>query len=264
MTRSKPSAFASEARPGGGRGKYLSDPLGMQGERTDGHVAMVLRHDHVPHVADLFGGELRWQCSRATGTIVKGAILGELGPSMIAGRGKAQHSESDGERDGLQGMLNSGQDGPLGPGIGNAQGIEPEPGQAHEQKGKPDDGKKEPDFSLEREDLGLEFLLVQCKGLGRDHRTRTAAEPACSRRARHTKVLEQHGVVTLANEVAKSVVIGMTTRRGWHASMSSKKGLWASQRKVNFLCNFTAVAVACTNIQKVLLRSCDAFHRPEI
>jgi hypothetical protein len=37
--------------------------------------------------------------------------------------------------------------------------------------------------------------------------------------------------------------------------MSFKKELWASQRKVNFLCNFNAVAVACTNIQNVLLRS---------
>jgi hypothetical protein len=105
-------------------------------------------------------------------------------------------------RDCLQGMLNSGQVGLLGPGIGNAQRIEPETGKSHEQKGQANDAKKKPDSALEQKDLGLEFLLVQCKNLGRDHRTRTAVKPACSRRARHTKILEQHGVATFANEVS--------------------------------------------------------------
>ena len=180
---------------------------------------------------------------------------------MIAGRGKAQRSESDGERDCLQGMLNSGQDGPLGPGIGNAQRIEPESGEAHEQEGQADDAKKKPDSALEQKDLGLELLLVQCEDLGRDHCTRAAVKPACNRRARHTKILEQHGVATFANEVSKSVVIGTTTRQGWHASWSFKKGLWASQPKANFLCNFNAVAVARINRQNVLIRSCVNYIR---
>ena len=257
MTWSKPSTFASEARPGGGRGKYLSDPLGMQGERTHGHVAMVLGLDHVPHGADLFDGELRRRGSWAAGTIVDKAILGEIGPSMIAGRGEAQHSKHDRKGDGLQGMLNSCQDGLLALGIGNAQGIEPEPRQAHEQKGQANDAKKKSDSALEQKDLGLELLLVQWKNLGRDHRAWATAKPTCSRRSRHTKVLEQHGVATFANEVSKPVVIGSTTRRDWHASWSFQNGLWASQRRTNFLCNFNAVAVARTNVLNVLVRSCD-------
>jgi hypothetical protein len=74
--------------------------------------------------------------------------------------------------------------------------------------------------------------------------------------------LEQHGVATFANEVAKSVVIGTTTRRAWHASWSFKKGLWASQRKADFLRNFNAVAVARSNRQNVLVRSWNEYQCP--
>jgi hypothetical protein len=91
----------------------------MQGERSDGHVAIVFGDDHVPHIGDLFGGELGRRCSWAAGTIVEGAILGGTGPSVEAGRGEAQHAQGDGKWESFLGVRNGSQDGTLGVAIGH-------------------------------------------------------------------------------------------------------------------------------------------------
>jgi hypothetical protein len=87
----------------------------------------------------------------------------------------------------------------------------------HEQEGQPDDGKEEPDPALEREDFGLEFLVVQRSDLGRDDGTRATANPACDGRSRYTEVVEHAWVIFFVDEVAKSVVVGAATGGGWHA-----------------------------------------------
>ena len=114
----------------------------MQGERSDGHVAIVIGNDHVPHVGDLLGGELGGRCVRATGPIVEGAIAGGTGPSVEAGRGEAQHAEGDGKREGFLGVCNGGQDGALGVAIGHPKRVEAEAGQADKEEGQADDGKE--------------------------------------------------------------------------------------------------------------------------
>jgi hypothetical protein len=192
----------------------------MQGESANGHVAIVRRHDHVPHLTDLFASELRRLCSWAAGSIIARAILGEVVPSVVAGGGEAQYSQGDAERDSLLGVRQGGQDGSLGISVGHTLGIEAEPGQADEQKGQTDDGKKKPDPALESEDFGLEFLLVHGQDLGRDDRTGATAKPTRGGGTRNTDVVKETGVTTFANEIAKSVVIGTTAGDGWHAAWS--------------------------------------------
>jgi hypothetical protein len=64
------------------------------------------------------------------------------------------------------------------------------------------------------------------------------------------------GETTFANGIAKSLVIGATAWRGWHALWSFKRGRRASQRRANFLCNFNAFAFARIDNQNVLIGSC--------
>ena len=54
MTWPKPSAFANEASPCRRREEDLADPLSMQRQRKDAHVAVVLRDYHVSHVGSLW------------------------------------------------------------------------------------------------------------------------------------------------------------------------------------------------------------------
>jgi hypothetical protein len=171
---------------------------------------MVFGDDHLPHVRDLFGGELGWRCVRATGPIVEGAIAGGTGPSVEAGRGEAQHAEGDGKREGFLGVCNGGQDGALGVAIGHPKRVEAEAGQADKEEGQADDGKEAPDPALEGEDLGLEFLLVEGEDLGGDDGTGAATDPTCGGGTGDTEVTEEHGVAFLAHEVAHAVVICTT------------------------------------------------------
>jgi hypothetical protein len=171
---------------------------------------MVFGDDHLPHVRDLFGGELGWRCVRATGPIIEGAIAGWTGPSVQAGRGEAPHAEGDSKGESFLGVCNGGQDGALRVAVRHPKRVEAETGEADEQEGQADDGKEEPDPALEGEDLGLEFLLVHGKDLGGDDGTGAATDPTCGGRARNTEVTEECGVAFLADEVAHAVVIDTT------------------------------------------------------
>jgi hypothetical protein len=171
-------------------------------------VAIVLGDNHLPHVGDLFGGELGGRCVRATGPIIEEAIAGWTGPSVEAGGGEAQHAEGDGKRESFLGVCNGGQDGALGVAIGHPKRVEAETGQADEEEGQADDGKEEPDPALEGEDLGLEFLLVEGEDRGGDDGTGAATDPTCGGGTRDTEVTEQQGVALL--EIAHAVVIRTT------------------------------------------------------
>jgi hypothetical protein len=114
MAWPKPSAFAYEACPCRRREEDLPDPLSTQSQRKDAHVAIVLRDDHVPHVGNLFGGDLRGRRLRATRTIVEGAVRWAFAPIEIPGGGQPQPPESHGKRDSLRGVRDGVQDGSLG------------------------------------------------------------------------------------------------------------------------------------------------------
>ena len=84
------------------------------------------------------------------------------------------------------------------------------------QEGEPNDGEQKPDPALESEDLGLEFLRVQGKDLGRDDRALATPNPTCSGRARNAEVVEKVGVMLFAHKVTQPVVVGAARGRGWH------------------------------------------------
>lgn len=111
------------------------------------------------------------------------------------------------------------------------------------------------DPALEGEGLGLEFLLVQRKDLGRDDRTRATANPAGGGGARHTEVAEQARVTFLADKVAKSVVVGTTAGGKRNAAWSIAPVHEANQGKAKVFNNFEAVAVAAPRLQNTLVRS---------
>ena len=243
VARSKPSPFANQAPPGGGRGKDLRDSLSPQRQRTQAHVAIVLRDDQVPHVGNLVGGELSWRCMGATRTIIEGAVLLAPVPIVIPGSGQPQHPEGHGKRDGLRGVRDGVQDGALGGAVGHVLGVETETGEAHEEEGQADDGQEELDPALESEDLDLEFDLVQGKDVGGDNRALAAVNPAGGSGARHTEVTKQHGVTFFASDVAKPVVIRFTAGRGGHASTMLSPGLRGKSAKAQFPLQFHACCI---------------------
>jgi hypothetical protein len=83
---------------------------------------------------------------------------------------------------------------------------------------EPDDSEEKSDSPTEREDLGLQFRMVQGENLSGDDRARTSADPAGSSRSRNSEVLEQARVVLLAHEVAHPVVICPTAGGGKHGA----------------------------------------------
>lgn len=93
-----------------------------------------------------------------------------------------------------------------------------EAGQANQEKGNPDDSEKEPNSPPEREGLGLKALRVEGEDVGRNNRPTSSANPANGSRARNTEMFEQARVPLFANEVAHSVVVGLTAGNSRHRS----------------------------------------------
>jgi hypothetical protein len=223
--------------------------LSTQSQRADAHLPIVLRDNHIPHiphVGNLFDGDLRRRCMWATRTIVQRAILGALVPIVIPGSGQPQHPEGHGKRDCLLGVRHGVQNGAFSGAVWHSLGVETETREAHEEEGQADDGKEKHNSALKGEDLGLEFVLVQSKDLGRDDRALAAANPACSSGAWYTEVMEQHWVTFFADEIAKSVVIGTTTGQGWHALKLGTPELRGKSAHGQFLLQFHRCCI-CTH-----------------
>jgi len=70
-TRTLPAALAGELGPGSDRGEDLADPLGVEGEGTKRHVAVLGSEHHGLDGGNLGGGELTWARAWAGGAIVK-------------------------------------------------------------------------------------------------------------------------------------------------------------------------------------------------
>jgi hypothetical protein len=106
-----------------------------------------------------------------------------------------------------------------------------------------DDGHEKLDPALERDDLCLEFELVQDKDLGGDDRALAAANPAGGSGAWHTEVTEQRGITFFASDVAKPMVIRFTAGRGRHASRMLSPGSRAKSAKVQFPLQFQTCCI---------------------
>ena len=91
---------------------------------------------------------------------------------------------------------------------GHALGVEAKLGGSYKQESEPNDGEQNPDPALEPENLGLEFLRVHGKDLGRDDRALATPNPTCSGRA----MVEKVGSTLFAHKVTKPVVVGAAAR----------------------------------------------------
>jgi hypothetical protein len=214
----EPAALADEATPGGDGGKDPTDTLGVQGKGTQGHVTERDVLDHASDGGDFLGGELGRGGVRAARPVVEGAVVGEVALGMEAGWREAQDAQGNGERDGLRGGSDGGQDRTLGLTVGHPLRVEAEATQADQNEGKADDGEEESDSSVQGEHLGLQFRTVQGEDIGGDDRARTTADPTGSRRARKPEVLEQAGVALLADEVPHPMVVGTAAGGGRHGA----------------------------------------------
>ena len=97
-TRSFPCGRPRQAIPGRGRRDDLADSLGVKGESTDGHVAMVRALGQRGHGLDLLGGESRRSTARAAGLIVELTAGVALAPAVASRWGDVSDSQRGFER----------------------------------------------------------------------------------------------------------------------------------------------------------------------
>ncbi len=204
----EPAALADESVPGGGRREDLAEALGEEGDAAHGEVAVGVVGDHLVHGPDLGSGELSRGGLGAAVAIVKEAVRLKPTPGLVAGGGKAEDAEGDGQRHASGGPADGVENLELGGAGGEAIYHEASAAEADEQEEKPQEGEEEVDAALELEHLGLEFLVIAVEELGGDDGARTSAEPACGGGARDAEAREEVGVALLAGQVAKAVVVG--------------------------------------------------------
>ena len=86
MARTPPSMLADELGPGGERGEDLADPLGVEGEGTQRHVAMLGRENHALHGGNFGGGQLARVGAGTRRAIVESAGCRGVAPGMVTSR----------------------------------------------------------------------------------------------------------------------------------------------------------------------------------
>ena len=102
----------------------------MQGKGAQRHVTERGVLDHAADGGDFLGGELGRGGARAARPVVERAVVGEVAPGVEAGWREAQDAQGDGERDGLLGRSDGGQDRTFCLAIRHALGVEAEARQA--------------------------------------------------------------------------------------------------------------------------------------
>jgi hypothetical protein len=147
----EPTALADERVPGGRRGEDLAEALGEEGDAAHGDVAVGVVGDHLVHGADLGRGELSRLGLGAAAAVVEDAVGLELTPGVVAGGGKAEDAEGDGQRYAPGGPTDGVEHLQLGSARGEAIGVEASAGEPDEQGEEPQEGEEEVDAALELE-----------------------------------------------------------------------------------------------------------------
>jgi len=137
---------------------------------------------------------------------------------MEAGRRQPQDAQGNGERDGLLGGSDGGQDRALGLAVGHPLPVEAEAREPDQEEGQPDDGEEESYSASKGENLSLKSGTIDGEDIGGDDEPRAAPNPADRGRAWDTEVMEQARVTLLADEVAHPVVVGTAASGGRHGA----------------------------------------------
>jgi hypothetical protein len=131
---------------------------------------------------------------------------------------EAQDAQGDGERDGLLGRSDGGQDRTFCLAIRHALGVEAEARDTNEEEDQPDDSEQKPDSPTEGENLSLKFGTVHGEDIGGDDRARAAPNPADRGGTWNPEMTKQARVALLADEVTHPVVVGTAAGGGRHGA----------------------------------------------
>jgi hypothetical protein len=93
MAGTPPSMLADELGPGGDRGEDLADPLGVEREGTQRHVAMLGCKDPALHSGNFGDRELAQARSGTRRPVVEGAGCRGVAPGMVTSRLEAEKPE---------------------------------------------------------------------------------------------------------------------------------------------------------------------------
>ena len=214
----QPAVLADEASSGGDGGKDPIDALGVQGEGAQGHVTERGVLDHAADGGDFVRGELRRSGVRAARPVVEGAVVGEVAPGVEAGWREAQDAQGNGERDGLLGRSDGGQDRTLGLALGHALGIEAEAREPDEEKGQADDGEEDSYSASKSENLSLKFGTIHGEDIGGDDGPRAAPNLADRGGTWNSELTKQVRVALLTGEVTHPVVVRAVAGGGRHGA----------------------------------------------
>jgi len=179
-SRSAPAPLTDEPGPCSRSCEHPADALGVQGEHANGHVPILHRGRHVMGYRHLLGSKLSRYAARAAAAVVEAARLIQAMPGVVAGRGEAEHSQCDGERDALLCSFDGAEDGGLGFTGRHPLAAEAHVEQADQGEQQPHDADQQLDAPLELQDPGAELLLVLTEQLRGDYRSGATANPACS------------------------------------------------------------------------------------
>jgi len=128
LARPKPTSRSDELGPGGGRGEDLAEPLGVEREGTQRHVAMLGREDHGLHSGDLDDGELARVGAGTRRAILEGAGCRGMAPGMVTSWFEAENPEDQAKGEPRPGALDGTEDVRLGGALRQSSAAEVELG----------------------------------------------------------------------------------------------------------------------------------------
>jgi hypothetical protein len=169
--------LADEFGPRGDGGEDLAEPLGVEREGTQRHVAMLGREDHGLHRGDLGDGELARAGAGTRRAIVKGAGCRGVAPGMVTSRFEAENPEDQAQGQPRPGVLDGTEDVRLGSALRQSSAAEVEAGHPEQSQQEANDGGENPSSAVESGDGLEELLSVLFEDLRGDDRTQTAPLP---------------------------------------------------------------------------------------
>jgi hypothetical protein len=228
-SRPTPAALADELGPRGDRGKDLADTLGVEGEGTQRHVAVLGSEHHALDGGDLHGRELAGVGAWAGGAIVEGAGRASVPPGMVASRFEAEEPEDESKRKDRLRAFDGAEDIRLGRALGESPAGKAEPRDAEQGEQEANDGGQNSGSTLELGDGLEEMVLVLTEGLDGHDRTQASPLPGRDGGARDGDMPREESGAGSDHMFAQAVVISATHARsgggsGRHRGRTAQHG----------------------------------------
>ena len=213
VSRTPPAMLADELGPGGDRGEDLADPLGVEREGTQRHVAMLGCKDHGLHSGNFGEGELARAGAGTRRAIVGGAGCRGVAPGMVTSRFEAENPEDQSKGEPRSGALDGPQDVRLGSALRQSSPAKVELGHSKQGQQKPNDGGENSSSTVEFGD-GLEKVLsVLIDDLDGDDWAEAAPLPGRDRGTGDGEAVAQRPGTRTHHVLAQAMVIATACAR---------------------------------------------------